>query len=211
MDSRSSRSIEPWKDLAYGPGVWNLKHPSKRECSAQILSYIDWNANFCSTQGRSIGHGSHSPWRRNCPLGTTRVIENLNCEHMTTQSLPQHHHNITERPNCIPHNVVTSQHFIQGHLHGTICIVTSFRFQVIKIRSTWDLLISSSTISRSSAWIEAKIMLPLRSHGCLRFLPYAKHMPPCTSEIYQKRIFYIVPQKDRCVILHHPRSLATVF
>lgn len=27
----------------------------------------------------------------------------------------------------------------------------------------------------------------------------------------QKEIFYIVPQKDRCVILHHPRSLATVF
>ena len=109
-------------DLAYGPGVWNLKHPSKRECSAQILSYIDWNANFCSIQGRSIGHGSHSPWRRNCPLGTTGVIENLNCEHMTTQSLPQHHHNITERPNCIPHihcnfSAFYSRSFTWHHMH----------------------------------------------------------------------------------------------
>lgn len=172
---------------------------------------VDWNANFCSTQGLSIGHGSHSPWRRNCPLGTTGVIENLNCEHMTTQSLPQHYHNITERPNCIPHNVVTSQHFIQGHLHGTICIVTSFPFQVMKIRSTWDLLISSSTISRSSAWIEANKCFPYEATvvwGCFHMHNICHRAP---LKFTKKEIFYIVPQKDRCVILHHPRSLATVF
>ena len=172
---------------------------------------VDWNANFCSTQGRSIGHGSHSPWRRNCPLGTTGVIENLNCEHVTTQSLPQHHHNITDGPNCIPHNVVTSQHFIQGHLHGTICIVTSFRFQVIKIRSTWDLLISSSTISRSSAWIEANKNASLTKPRLSEVASICKTYATVHLWNFPKRDILHSSRRNNSVILHHPRSLATVF
>ena len=186
IDSRSARSIESWKDLAYGPGVWNLKPPSKRECSPQgrlkrkLLQYLgSVNRPRISLSLKK----KLSSWHNRCDW-KSELWAYDNPIAPTTSS--QHHWwaKLHTTQSC-DFSAFYSRSFTWHHMDCHI-------FPISGHENPFHLRFANLFFHHF-----AKLCLDRgkRSHGCLRLLPHAKHMPPCTIEIYQKEIFYIVPQK----------------